>query len=102
VTTAPRSAATEEKGGADGEGFYRRNGENGGCFFIRAIRVIRGEKVWKVGREDAQKAQKSEDGVLSQRPRSADTEAAGDEPKESPSGSLTRIDLGLPPVQLIG
>ena len=41
-------------------------------------------------------------GVLSQRPRSADTEEAGDGQTESPSGFLPRIDLGLSPVHQIG
>jgi hypothetical protein len=50
-TTEDRVQRTDFTGG---------NRENGGCFFIRAIRVIRGEKVWNVGREDAQKARKSE------------------------------------------
>jgi hypothetical protein len=53
----------ESDGGqTTGKDFTEGNGENGGCFFIRAIRVIRGEKVWNVGRKKAQKAQESEDG----------------------------------------
>jgi hypothetical protein len=75
VSQRPRSSDTEEAGdgGRRAEGrrqtiedrvqrtdFTGGNRENGGCFFIRAIRVIRGEKVWNVGREDAQKARKSE------------------------------------------
>ena len=56
-----KTERTEDGGG--GEGFFTGgNGENGGCFFIRAIRVIRGEKVWNVGRKKAQEAQKSEGG----------------------------------------
>ena len=40
--------------------FTGGNGENGGRFFIRAIRVIRGERIRKVGREKAQGAQETE------------------------------------------
>jgi hypothetical protein len=46
--------------GGRGTDFTGGNGENGGCFFIRAIRVIRGEKVWNVGRKKAQEAQESD------------------------------------------
>jgi hypothetical protein len=54
-----KTERTEDRGG--GEGFFTGgNGENGGCFFIRAIRVIRGEKVWNVGRKKAQEAQESD------------------------------------------
>ena len=44
--------------GIHGRIFTGGNGENGGWFFIRAIRVIRGERVRKVGRKEAQDAQK--------------------------------------------
>jgi len=43
---------------------------------------------------------KSRNRRVSPRSRSADTEAEGDEPNEQPSGSLPRIDLGLPPVPI--
>jgi hypothetical protein len=41
-------------------------------------RALRARQIAGVGRKKAQRAQKSEDGVLSQRSRSADTEEAGD------------------------
>ena len=55
-----RERRTED--GGRGTDFTGGNRENGGCFFIRAIRVIRGEKVWNVGRKKAQEAQKKESG----------------------------------------
>ena len=59
-----RERRTED--GGRGTDFTGGNRENGGCFFIRAIRVIRGERVWKVGRKNAQKAQKSEEDCVTE------------------------------------
>ncbi len=56
--TGDREQRTEDRG--RGTDFTGGNGENGGCFFIHAIRVIRGEKVWNVGRKKAQEAQESD------------------------------------------
>ena len=50
----------------------------------------------------ARKRKRRKNRKVSQSSQSADTEEEGDEPKESPSGSLPRIDLGLPPVPPIG
>ena len=44
--------------GIHGRIFTGGNGENGAWFFICAIRVIRGERIRKVGRKKVQEAQK--------------------------------------------